>query len=70
MESHLGPRPHTTIILLNCWYGVLFMKCYVGFMLNVTKSIISKRVQLFPRQSIEYFYQNSWIIKLEFLFVF
>ncbi len=46
MASHPGPEApdhHTTTSMFDCWYDVLFMKCCVGFMPDVTGHTPSKK---------------------------
>ncbi len=38
-----APDHHTTTTIFDCWYDVLFMKYYVGFMLDVTGHTPSKK---------------------------
>ncbi len=47
MASRPGPEDyHTTSTMFDCWYDVLFMKCGVGFMPDVTGHTPSKKFNL------------------------
>ncbi len=45
MASHPGPETdhHMTTTMFDCWYDVLFMKCSVGSMPDVTGHSPSKK---------------------------
>ncbi len=47
MASRPGPEDyHTTSTMFDCWYDVLFMKCGVGFMPDVTVHTPSKKFNI------------------------